>query len=290
MIDVAVSLVVEAGDSQAADRTERHVEAGIQAQCVVAAVAGRGIAAEALARLARDEVDRAAGGIATVQRALWSAQHFDAIHVEQRHRQDVGAIDVFAIDVDDDRSILGFVVGGRADAAHGDLHRALVLVQLHDRRDLVDVVHVGEAGIAQLLRIDHVDRDRNILDALLAVLRRDDDFLECGLFGRGREDRRHGQRGDEHAEADQYPGSEHLVTPPRVSSKRQRARARPVASGLESPTTDVVIRILTLKFAPLQIRLGRIPYTGGWRAMEDGWAARGSRAFQGLRRVAPAGR
>ncbi len=65
------------------------------------AVADLQLAPELLRRLGRDEVDRAAGGVAAVKRALRTAQHLDAFeihHVEQRPRRtaDDDAIDIEA--------------------------------------------------------------------------------------------------------------------------------------------------------------------------------------------------
>ena len=95
-----------------------------------------------MTRLAGDEVDRAARRVASVKGALRAAKNLDTIDVEQRDAKRVRAIDVLAVDVDDDRSVLRFVVGGSADAADADLDRALVLVDLDDWSDLADVIHV----------------------------------------------------------------------------------------------------------------------------------------------------
>ena len=69
--------------------TEQHVlrdrpaHGGLGEDLVVVAVGQTRIAREHVRRLGGDQVDRAAGRVAAVERALRPAQHLDALEVEQ---------------------------------------------------------------------------------------------------------------------------------------------------------------------------------------------------------------
>src|SRR3546814_6624044 len=57
------------------------------------------IAAGRVGRRIRDDVDRTARCVATIERALRTAQHFDAIHVEKRTELRAWAADIDAVDM-----------------------------------------------------------------------------------------------------------------------------------------------------------------------------------------------
>ena len=135
-----------------------------------------------LAVLGEDR-DHAAGGVA-VERREGPAQHFDVIgraEIELRELAlPVGHGARNAIGVQPHAAHAE--ARARAEAAHGELQiLRVVLAALHgDARHLVE--RLGQVDLqltlADLLRIDAVDRDRQIKARLRDARRRDDDLRE----------------------------------------------------------------------------------------------------------------
>ena len=138
-----------------------------------------------LRRLHRSHVDQSAERIGAVACALWSAQHFDTLDVEQRG----DASEAREVDVVDDE-------------AHGRIRRAFVLLELADAAQLkvassgtltrpVQVRHllhelfeVLHAAHVEIVLVEHADAHRQIRDALLPEVCRDDDLFELSLGAR----------------------------------------------------------------------------------------------------------
>jgi len=132
------------------------------------------------------DADRAAHGVASVHRALRSAQNFDAVEVDELLREEaVGGHLPHAVDV-------------RADgwnSAHAEDRAARTAAAARDddvRHTRADPLEVVEAAHLEVLTRDRDDRDRHVLQILLAARGRDDDLFEsigAGLLG-GRRARR----------------------------------------------------------------------------------------------------
>src|SRR5437016_7842038 len=188
-VDIAVLARVGAGQTAGEMVGQLEVGAGAQVDAVAAAVGDRHIAAALARRLARYEADGAALGVAPVERTLRSAQDFDALDIEQveicaGQAWIVDIVDVEphaglesrieirlaeATDVGDDR----FAEGGRLGT------------QVHARRVVQDIRELGRALRLDLLRRERRDRDRRVLQFLLAVLRGHDDLGKlCGRLWR----------------------------------------------------------------------------------------------------------
>ncbi len=163
---------------------------------VVAAVVETDFAVPLVAGLLGDHVDRAADGIATEVRALRTAQHFDALEVDDLRIAGAGH-DVELVDVErvGRGPHVGVLVQLVADTAHAQVFAVAraVAAEAHVRRQrevILDTLHVG---VAQRLLADRGDRDRHVLDGLRASLRGNDDFIDScaagcsflGLRGRG---------------------------------------------------------------------------------------------------------
>ena len=129
-----------------------------------------------------DDVDRTADRVAAVESALRPAQHFDALDVRQVPVLSDLAPEVDAVDVDADAGVGGDEVILQADAADervgggGVAGREAGHVQVRD--ELADVDQVGDALPLKLLAGEGGDRDRHLVDALLALLGGNGDLLE----------------------------------------------------------------------------------------------------------------
>ena len=132
-------------------------------------------------RLAGDDVHRSRGGVTSIQRSLRAAQHFDAFEIEHRCIDEIAAVDVVPVDVEDHRLVASFVVGVRLDATHREADETNVVDGGKVRCKPRDVREIGDAGFFDLLGGKRVHRDRYVLDILLAVLSGDDDFLHWTL-------------------------------------------------------------------------------------------------------------
>jgi len=192
---VAVFLAVTEAGAQLAPL--RQVEAGARDGVIEAPVLEAHVATELAGGLARDEVDRAARGVATEQRTLRSTQHFHAFQFDHVEHAALRLADIDAVDVHThgrvhpDRRIAGDSATDRDDRDH---RGAGALAERDVRRDAVQVRYALDAAHAQGLAAHGRHRDRNILDALLALLRGDHHFFELALLGERRQ-RRSGDGG-----------------------------------------------------------------------------------------------
>ena len=155
---------------------------------VAAAIARLDEAAAIGIGAAGDQADRAADRIAALERALRAAQDLDPLEIEQ---VEIGAgqrgiIDV--VDIHADAGLIGRVKSTwptpRIEAADRGAERGALLAQRHVRRLVGDF---GEAALAALLEQcggHRGDRERRVLQPLLAELGGDDDVLLPARLGR----------------------------------------------------------------------------------------------------------
>jgi hypothetical protein len=160
---------------------------------IIAADARDDLAVPLVARLARGHDQRAGHGIAAVQRALGALQDFDLGDARQLLVERIGV--GLQHPVHDQREV-GLGVAGRIDAADADLHvarlRGLHLRDARGQRD--EVLRPLDARAPDVGGRERRDRRRHVPDPLLALSRRDDDFLDLSGGRRGLEYRGHGQQ------------------------------------------------------------------------------------------------
>ena len=154
--------------------------------------------------LVGDDPDRARLRARTEQRALRARQCLDALDVVDVHVEcatDRG--DRLLVEVDADARQRGRVVAVAAarDAAHVHERAArAVRLERHARQVLREVVEPHDVELVEALRAECLDRQRHVLQALLALLRGDHDLLETAGAGlrvggrHGREQRGRSQR------------------------------------------------------------------------------------------------
>ena len=120
-------------------------------QSIIAAGAALKVALELVGRFLHHYVDRSASRIAAEQGALWTAQHFDTLHIEQAEVVGVLARDIDVIDIGPDWNVLrsdGFSVADAADVISIGSSEADVVVA-DEVRYLLDQID----GIANLLAL-----------------------------------------------------------------------------------------------------------------------------------------
>ena len=140
-----------------------------------------------------DEIDLAAGGIAAIQGALRTAQHFNAIDVEQLalsldRQRERDAVQAHA----HGRGVIGGVVD-EADASQTKLRLTAAERRLHLQAGnrVLQIVDIADGLRRQALAREHRHGDTHVLCRFLAPLRGHDDFLQRPVVVR------HGAHGDE---------------------------------------------------------------------------------------------
>ena len=155
------------------------------------AVAQRKVGIEVLAGLLGVELDDARRRVATEQRALRSAQHLDALDVEQRRALQYH---VFENDLihDDGHGLrsrkveVGVAEAPNIESWRNPAVRRFGIQARHAGRERADVLAALEQRI-HALTLERRHRDRHELHVLRAASRGDDDFLElAGLLGLSR--------------------------------------------------------------------------------------------------------
>ena len=180
-----VALGAQAGQPHRSDFAERGVERQHRAPRVVIAIADRALGVEfAELRLVRDDVDRAAGRVATVECSLRPAQHLDPLEIFGFEPAADGGADVDPIDVERDRRILGqrhVVLADAADEQPDGVGTAVEIVDEQVGNLSDEVANLGDLVVLELLLAERGDRDRHVDQLLLALLRGDDDVDAAGL-------------------------------------------------------------------------------------------------------------
>ena len=208
VLDVAIAGFVERRDAALHVVADVGVVVAGEAALVVAAQADLETAAATGAGLVLDQVYGAGLGGAAEQGALRPAQDFHALHIEHFDRRAARAADRHAVLEQRDARLLGGVVEIGGDAADRDAGvvdaLGLDFQAGHQRAEIAVVVDA--LGLQELAGIG-VDRDRHVLDLLLALLRGDHDPVQRigiarggavlgggGQGPRGRQRRREGER------------------------------------------------------------------------------------------------
>ena len=196
VVHIGVVADIDARGAQRDILAERNVDRGIEPQRVVIAVFDIALGARSVEIGALgDDVDRAAGGVAAVERALRSLDHFDALEVVEEARGRARAADIDAVEIERDRRVRQRVAVEIADAAQIEQRvRARRGRDLERRDDRGQLGRARDAGAGERIARDGADRDRGALEIFRAALRGDDDVLQPG-FGGGARLRLGGGRG-----------------------------------------------------------------------------------------------
>jgi hypothetical protein len=182
-----IALVSDAGEARGDGLAQRDVHHAFRLECVVIAGFELDAAVEFLGlRLARDHVDRAAGRIASVERALRAAQHFDALHVEVLGLEQPRVLDRHRVEVLLDAGIAARRDRRHADAADLEVRAGEVGLGERDVRHVqLQVGRLVDLPALERFTAEGGNRDRHVDQILLAPLRGDDDDVyDLSVFGR----------------------------------------------------------------------------------------------------------
>src|SRR3546814_5007978 len=115
-------------------------------------------------RRIRDDVDRTARCVATIERALRTAQHFDAIHVEKRTELRAWAADIDAVDMIGDAPFSTRIDGVEANAANRDPRRAAIGSEIDAGGDRGKLVDARDLPILKHVAAPGRNRERDVLN------------------------------------------------------------------------------------------------------------------------------
>ena len=214
---------------------DRNIRHALGVDRTVIAEGDRGIPGIFLRRIVGDDVHRAGGGVAAIQRSLRTAQHFDAVDIVEGAAGAARTAVIDAIDIEGDSRIADLGVVGAADATDEDFHRIAVIADLQGRHGIRQGQSIVDAGILQRIAGQGGDRDRHVLRAFGSLLGGHYHLVDAG----GR--RRLGVRGGaerEKAASDQNPATLveiHHESPFLRQHHSVRARRR----GKASPSSPV---------------------------------------------------
>ena len=186
--DRPVALLVVARRADGEGVAEGNVHEAVQLRRIVVADVGRQTGFVAVLRLVREHVDRAAGGVTAVQRALRAAQDFDALNVKEVRRAEVvrDQRNVVLVNADTGVGARGARALG-ADAADLEVVPAEVRVCEVDVRDGLQKVFAASDLLGlQGVRRKGRDGDRHVLNGFFAALSRHDQGLDDAGFIRAR--------------------------------------------------------------------------------------------------------
>ena len=175
-------LQAEAGREGVGHRTHQAQQTAVGAE---AGALQLDAAFEVAARLARDDVHRAALRVAAEQSALRAAEHLDAFGIEEA-RVEADLRLVHAIDEEADRRLETAV---EADAADGQVLVVRGRARTAGRREVevrdpaVGLRDVGDALGLERRGVDHADRKRHVLERFGALAGRHDDLVQRDLGG-----------------------------------------------------------------------------------------------------------
>ncbi len=158
---------------------QRTANIGLALGQTVVAHGDRGLAGEAVAGRARDDVERAAHGVAAIERALRSAQDLYPLHVQEVAELSGGTGQIDAVDLHGDVGIGAGEDIGAADAADEDLGVGRRLSDLEVGDVLHQVLDVGDLLLGDLPGRKRGDRQRRALHGLgPGFLGGDDDVFD----------------------------------------------------------------------------------------------------------------
>ncbi len=136
------------------------------------------------------QLDRAAGGVLAVQRALRATQHFQLLDVEQREQRAIDARVVDIVHIHAHARVEGLQRVGLADTADEDVDavgRATPLGNVHIGHGALQALNGRGLQILDLLLAERAHRHRHVLNGLAAAACGDGHFVQLrGLGACGR--------------------------------------------------------------------------------------------------------
>ena len=194
VVDIALAVAGVEGHTQGRILAHRQIDKAFRGQAAEALRAGLEAAAQGLrVRLVGVQVDGAGESVAAVQRALRAFQHFDALDIEVGLGLLRRARAVYAVEEETgDGGVIGKSVVG-VGAAHGHLGVRADKAVAHAGGDQLQAGNVGDARALHGALVQSGDRDADILQVLLALLRGDDDFFQDKALRQRRAGQRAGQ-------------------------------------------------------------------------------------------------
>src|SRR5690606_17631212 len=133
--------------------------------------------------LAGDQPNGAADAVLSEQRALRSAQHLQALEIDQLHVRAGQRAVIDVVDVDRDRRLERVREIVLDDAAQADRARRSVVTDVLSEERIrhrdANVLDVLEASLDEIVAGEGRDGDRGGLDVLLAEARGDDDLFDA---------------------------------------------------------------------------------------------------------------
>ncbi len=206
VLAVAVAAVHGGARADCEGLADRRRARGDQVGLVVRAEVGAHVEPRLLAERLRDVLDRAADGVAPVERALRPAQHLETLDVVDVEHRALRPRDVDVVHVQAHSGLEApqrVLLPDAADERDERRVRAARDLQREVGRGLLQPGDVERAGVVEALRRERGHGDRHVLQALVAAPGGDGDLLDTGgpvLAGRRRILGEHGrdgkQRGD----------------------------------------------------------------------------------------------
>ena len=196
IVDIASIMLVETDQAERRHLVDRQVQHAFQLAADAALLhrvqLGIDTAIGALViRLVGDDADRAGLGRGAVQRALWARQALDPGDVIDMHVEiaaDRGDRLLVEIHADRGQRARMVAVAARGDAAHIDdvgPRRAAQRLERNRGQLLHIVLEVADVQLVELLGAERLDADGDVLQALAALLRGDDDLVGVAGGRRG---------------------------------------------------------------------------------------------------------
>ena len=144
------------------------------------------VRAEDVLGLVGDDADGARDRVAAEQRTLRAFHDLRALDVVHGGHDAARAARPDAVDEHRDRGVAADAEVVGRDAAHRErVGEAVLGLAAEARREVDDAADVGHAAFLQHVAGEGGDRERHVLERLLALLRGDDDFVEADDLWRG---------------------------------------------------------------------------------------------------------
>ena len=147
---------------------QRHVDHAFGRQQRIIAGGERHLGLEFVGWPRRDQIDRSAGRVASLQRALWAAQQLDPLQIEKRVRHGIGAIDVDPVDIVGDRLIhcrLRRIIAHTADVGEQQESR----LELDGGRQRDELRRIGDPARLDRRGVDGGHRQGGALQVFAAL-------------------------------------------------------------------------------------------------------------------------
>ena len=174
-----VELVIPPRETNAEVVRQRPACSEVDGALLVAAIGHVHAAFPRFAGPARDDVDRARGRALAGKGRLRTAHDFDPLQIEHGALAQVVAAVVNAVRECGDGLLERLVAGRRADTAHDQRLAGECIAHEQVGHEDREVLDVGETALLYHFASDGGDGDRDVLQALLSALRRDEYFFEA---------------------------------------------------------------------------------------------------------------